>query len=125
MMGKYTKGPWDIHPKNPELYSGAVHMFSGSVYIGTVTNSDMQMGEIIANAQLIAAAPDLLNALKSIVDSGEIPYCESDPLVKQAILAIEKAIGSNDGSRYKALGNSWAVPVVRWIGERIAKEVGK
>lgn len=24
-----------------------------------------------------------------------------------------------DGQRYKALGNSWAVPVVRWIGERI------
>ena len=26
-----------------------------------------------------------------------------------------------DGPRYKALGNSWAVPVVRWIGERIFK----
>ena len=25
-----------------------------------------------------------------------------------------------DGPRYKALGNSWAVPVVRWIGWRIA-----
>jgi DNA (cytosine-5)-methyltransferase 1 len=24
-----------------------------------------------------------------------------------------------DGPRYKALGNSWAVPVVKWIGERI------
>jgi DNA (cytosine-5)-methyltransferase 1 len=29
---------------------------------------------------------------------------------------------SPDGPRYKALGNSWAVPVVRWIGKRIAKE---
>lgn len=26
-----------------------------------------------------------------------------------------------DGPRYKAIGNSWAVPVVRWIGERIEK----
>jgi len=26
-----------------------------------------------------------------------------------------------DGSRYRALGNSMAVPVMRWIGERIAK----
>jgi DNA (cytosine-5)-methyltransferase 1 len=26
---------------------------------------------------------------------------------------------SPDGPRYKALGNSWAVPVVRWIGQRI------
>jgi DNA (cytosine-5)-methyltransferase 1 len=27
-----------------------------------------------------------------------------------------------DGPRYKQLGNSWAVPVVRWIGERLASE---
>jgi len=28
-----------------------------------------------------------------------------------------------DGPKYKALGNSWAVPVVRWIGERIQQAV--
>jgi deoxycytidylate deaminase len=28
-----------------------------------------------------------------------------------------------DGPRYKAIGNSWAVPVVRWIGARIAHEL--
>lgn len=26
---------------------------------------------------------------------------------------------SPDGPRYKAIGNSFAVPVVRWIGERV------
>jgi DNA (cytosine-5)-methyltransferase 1 len=31
---------------------------------------------------------------------------------------------SPDGPRYKALGNSMAVPVMRWIGERI-NEVSK
>jgi hypothetical protein len=30
-----------------------------------------------------------------------------------------KADESPDGPRYKALGNSWAVPVVAWIGKRI------
>jgi DNA (cytosine-5)-methyltransferase 1 len=30
-----------------------------------------------------------------------------------------KAIDSPDGPRYKALGNSMAVPVMKWIGERI------
>jgi DNA (cytosine-5)-methyltransferase 1 len=34
-----------------------------------------------------------------------------------------KAAESPDGPRYKALGNSWAVPVVRWIGARIASAV--
>jgi DNA (cytosine-5)-methyltransferase 1 len=28
---------------------------------------------------------------------------------------------ASDAPRYKALGNSWPVPVVRWIGERIQK----
>lgn len=28
-----------------------------------------------------------------------------------------------DGPRYKAVGNSWAVPVVRWLGERIKNEI--
>ena len=28
-----------------------------------------------------------------------------------------------DSPRYKAIGNSWAVPVVRWIGERIQREI--
>ena len=26
-----------------------------------------------------------------------------------------------DGPRYKALGNSWAVPCARWIGQRIQR----
>ena len=30
-----------------------------------------------------------------------------------------------DSPRYKAIGNSWAVPCVRWIGERIKKELEK
>jgi site-specific DNA-cytosine methylase len=30
-----------------------------------------------------------------------------------------------DGPRYKALGNSMAVPVMRWIGSRIVKELQK
>lgn len=28
-----------------------------------------------------------------------------------------------DGPRYKQLGNSWAVPKFRWLGERIAKHM--
>ncbi len=28
-----------------------------------------------------------------------------------------------DGSRYKAIGNSMAIPVMRWIGDRITKAV--
>ena len=30
-----------------------------------------------------------------------------------------------DGPRYKAIGNSMAVPVMRWIGERIMKAIAE
>jgi len=30
---------------------------------------------------------------------------------------------AGDGVKYKALGNSWAVPVVRWIGQRIQESL--
>lgn len=33
--------------------------------------------------------------------------------------------GRPDSPRYKALGNSWAVPCVRWVGERIIKELDR
>ena len=32
---------------------------------------------------------------------------------------------SPDGPRYKALGNSWAVPCARWIGERIEDQLNR
>jgi site-specific DNA-cytosine methylase len=32
---------------------------------------------------------------------------------------------SPDGPRYKALGNSWAVPVVAWIGNRIKEHLNE
>jgi DNA (cytosine-5)-methyltransferase 1 len=34
-----------------------------------------------------------------------------------------KAAEAPDGPRYKALGNSWAVPVVAWIGKRIQDQI--
>jgi len=36
--------------------------------------------------------------------------------------AIDKA---SDTARYKAIGNSWPIPVIRWIGKRIERELCK
>ncbi len=33
--------------------------------------------------------------------------------------------GAKKTNRYQVIGNSWAVPVIRWIGERILKESGE
>ena len=36
-----------------------------------------------------------------------------------ACMGLPRGLRVADGPRYKALGNSWAVPNVRWIGQRI------
>lgn len=45
-------------------------------------------------------------------------------LARGGVLAFEQCMSAAaDGPRYKALGNSWAVPNVRWIGARIDREM--
>jgi DNA (cytosine-5)-methyltransferase 1 len=56
------------------------------------------------------------------LDENETPeQCRAEGLeVKQNKKTGKWRVKDVDGPRYKALGNSWAVPNVRWIGERIA-----
>ena len=51
----------------------------------------------------------------------EVPNHGDMTTLPERILAGE--VEAPDGPRYKALGNSWAVPVVRWIGGRIDRYV--
>lgn len=39
------------------------------------------------------------------------------------IIIGEPPGNASDGPRYKAIGNSWPVPVIHWIGERIAAQL--
>ena len=55
------------------------------------------------------------------MDASETPEsCRALGLeVRQSRKTGKWRVRDVDGPRYKALGNSWAVPVVRWIGQRI------
>ena len=70
---KHTPGPWKV---NDKTLSGAYQISdnkSGSLRICTVTNAPNDE----ANARLIAAAPDMLNAMKEasrFMLSGSTPY---------------------------------------------------
>ena len=58
-----------------------------------------------------------------IICGGTPCFPVDTPIVTtRGLIPIEEVeVGDDcpDGPRYKALGNSWAVPVARWIGERI------
>ena len=60
-MSKYTEGPWSVNGCRVECESGA--MIAG-VFDGHLDAKDHSKETEIANANLIAAAPDLLKALK-------------------------------------------------------------
>ena len=59
-MNKHTPGPWTVNAYN-EIESGAVRICSVDI---EETNAGLNGGEGQANARLIAAAPDLLEALR-------------------------------------------------------------
>ena len=63
--------------------------------------------------------------------NGSLFVVQDDKLRRLSPFECERLMGFPDNytniskakrtNRYRAIGNSWAVPVVRWIGERIAK----
>jgi len=103
---KHTPGPWEISPKNEAIITGE----NGDVNIATMWEAfhlDERTGERVeeayANARLIAAAPDLLEALENLVflhtceqegiESGQPTPEEWYTAVNAAEKAIQKAKG--------------------------------
>lgn len=95
VTGKHTPGPWDDASNYPELAS--VRIFAGSHYIATVGNSDDLKAQTEANARLIAAAPELLDALKQAhAQLARMSHPDTrweDPLMVSIRFAIAKAEG--------------------------------
>ena len=76
---------------------------------GTVTQQDINAGHILHNdLQVRRLTPIECERLQGFPDNyTQIPYRNKG------------AENCPDGPRYKAMGNSMAVPVMRWIGKRI------
>ena len=98
---KHTKGPWEINGENED--NGRTRIGSAKDYIGELyhnpddeANNEENERQTQANAHLIAAAPELLEACKYVVqyhrenDSGEGELFGLD-FVTTCIAAIEKA----------------------------------
>lgn len=89
---KHTAGPWEAVP---EVTSGDnfLHSIYEADYKGLLIARCDQNGEYLEHARLIAAAPDLLAALKSLLfDAFEDAHPES---VQAARAAIQKAEGQS------------------------------
>lgn len=87
----HTQGPWaldgDINAMNLDVVSG-----EGRIAMIDCENDDLTDAEVVANARLMRAAPDLLEALEDAVEAlTEARYYPSELQRFQA--AISKARG--------------------------------
>ena len=89
---KHTPGPWRYEPQNGSPTTGQ-HMISGSKpgYLAEVR--DCGSGDVVANAHLIAAAPDMLEALKAALSLIEIAIPFDGEVNRMVRNAIAKAEG--------------------------------
>ena len=65
MIGEHTSGPWDAIDRRSKGDHG-FSIFSGNQYIAHVGDSDFRT-PVEANAALIAAAPEMLDALVQLL----------------------------------------------------------
>jgi hypothetical protein len=94
---KFTPGPWRLGYGHTVVADST----EGLTIRGS-TEPEYYGGNMIAesvasaNCHLISAAPELYEALRNIVESGEIPYCQTSPLVVAAKTALSKAKGDTE-----------------------------
>ena len=95
MTAKHTPGPWAYHnTPTPFIYVNAGGLPICQIY--TSTAHGQSMGEQFANARLIAAAPELLEALQKMLPELRGLSIVSDTaaeMLREAEAAIAKATG--------------------------------
>jgi hypothetical protein len=72
-------------------------VFAGNTYLGTVTNSDMDPEEIAANAELMADAPALLNALRALCECTIADPEEDRNLTRRVFVDAERLLEKHGG----------------------------
>lgn len=98
MTIKHTPGPWAVKDINSQYlivgnkYGSEKSVLSYSYWIG---DFNVPKYEAEANAKLVAAAPELLEALKDLTDycihSGHLDMIVEKPQIQKSLSAIKKA----------------------------------
>ena len=92
-MKAHTPGPWAILPNTPHFVR-AMHPADGMQPVATVYHFD---GELAANARLIAAAPELLEALEAVLPDLEHYVATHGPGPDKRLAAARAAIAKARG----------------------------
>ena len=95
MKAKHTPGPWHVLREHGCAFQIADHDDSSKASIlATRFMWEEKEQEMAANGRLMAAAPELLEALIEIADTGAEAWGDERPCVEYARRIIAKATGS-------------------------------
>jgi len=96
MTDKFTPGPWEVFNGDCCTNPGIEAEGQSIVVYGSRDDCGIHgkdIAEIEANAALISAAPELLQALEELANCGAEAWGEDRPCVADARAAIAKARG--------------------------------
>jgi len=99
MSTKHTPGPWKLMPRSQDkidvIHENGAIIGHSSLVLARVTARQGWLAEQTANARLIAAAPELLEALNNILVGMEATggWDGDDELFNAGVAAYKKAIG--------------------------------
>jgi DNA (cytosine-5)-methyltransferase 1 len=108
----------DASGSNPSMHQGGAAIVSPTLTASNDPSRSPQSTEVTNQVAAIHAVSMAVRRLTPI----ECERLQGFPDNYSNIPWRGKA-ESPDGPRYKALGNSWAVPVVAWIGKRIQERI--
>jgi hypothetical protein len=102
---KHTPGPWIVHDHAPaSVWAGDEHVATCNWWIDPAAIQEGEPDYRVksatkreANARLIAAAPDMLEAMKNLLDLFDPYGPEAQRAAKQARAVIAKAEGRSHG----------------------------
>lgn len=94
-MSKHTPGPWIAAPYSSKVGAPVVSDSGRSIASVTYYPMDQEIfknhhEESAANGRLIAAAPDLLQALKELLELTDDPKNDADP--EESVFAFARSV---------------------------------
>ncbi len=97
----HTAGPWTIRTTNNEVLSGShwreimAVTSAGEAVVGEIFEGDVDDGEAAANANLIAASPEMLALLHQYID--DLRYPPEGDSIERRIAAAKAVIAKARG----------------------------
>jgi hypothetical protein len=97
-MSKHTPGPWTVLVNEESPY-GEIYAPKRETMVAAMIGNGQPLAEVMSDANLIAAAPAMLQALKEAEHEIRYTIDESDNKGQKVLAVIQAAIAQAEGEK--------------------------